>query len=82
VYRDVRLYYAPPDAKRKQLTEDKRRQLQRRALEEASRTPVDIAARLTRRRRAANASPARPDDELGRGYRRLAEPRAGRRRGR
>jgi hypothetical protein len=50
VYRDLRVYYAPADAKRQQLTEGERRQLQRRALEEAGRTAAEIAARLTRRR--------------------------------
>jgi hypothetical protein len=59
VYRDVRVYYAPADAKRQQLTEGERRQLQRRALAEAGRTAADIAARLMRRRPAAEA-PASP----------------------
>jgi hypothetical protein len=45
VYRDVRVYYAPADAKRQQLTENEQKQLQRRALEEAGRTAVAIAAR-------------------------------------
>jgi hypothetical protein len=80
VFRDVRVFYAPPGAKRQQLTEGERQELQRRALEEARQTAADIAARLTRRRPAAEAGPARPDDEFGRGYRRLSGPRAGRRR--
>jgi hypothetical protein len=79
VYRDVRVYYAPAGAKRQRLTEDEQRQLERRALAEAGRTAADIAARLLRRR-PAEAARARQDEELGRGYRRLSEPRAGRRR--
>jgi IS30 family transposase len=82
VYRDVRVYYAPADAKRQQLTEAERQQLQRRALQEAGRTATEIAAHLMRRRSAVETTPARQEDELGRGYRRLAEPKAGQRRGR
>jgi hypothetical protein len=80
VYRDVRVYYAPADATRPHLTEREQKQLQRRALEEAGRTAAGIAARLTRRRPAANATPTRQEDELGRGYRRLSERRVARRR--
>jgi hypothetical protein len=80
VYRDVRVYFAPAGTKRQRLTEEERQQLQRRALAEAGRTAADIAARLLRRRPAAEATPARQDEELGRGYRRLSGPRVGRRR--